>query len=281
MRKKLRKILMVCLAALVIPQLSFAASAHSKSQKGILQECSMSIGDTMPDDGDNNTARYYIGGEEVGWIIDERFHTNGTKSSYYIDPSISAADAALIELAAESWSSVVTFTRVENTRDPAEGFLISYYNPTAPAATFVSTSTDSNGHFVSWTVKFNRKHGISKGTAAHEFGHAIGLNDLTGESNSGSIMYYPKIGSVLQPKPKDLKGARVITGSHVTHTWKYKFQKADVTGSYHTIYCETCGGISASSPGRCSFGANGRCGLCGAIMLTRSPNPAPVLSIPN
>ena len=65
------KLFVYILTAIFMFQTSPYALAHSSSQEGILNKTYHST-----------YGGYYIGGEHIGWSIDEDYHTKGTTLTY-------------------------------------------------------------------------------------------------------------------------------------------------------------------------------------------------------
>lgn len=90
----------------------------------------------------------------------------------------------------------------------------------------------------------NRAKNVTSTTLAHEFGHAIGLNDLYDDQNVNKLMYGVSSRTVSSPTTSDKWGAKVITGVHTTHTWAYKYHSTTGTGqNRHVGYCTSCNGV--------------------------------------
>ena len=178
-RKFIKKFSVYILLLVMILQTSLFAFAHPASQAGILAKTYHSqYGD------------YYVGGEDVGWSIDEERHTNGTTITYTFsssDPYLTSDYMSYVTNGASRWSGTVSIVRQIVT---ATGLISTYHNLNTPYyAVFYNLGTNSAGHFTSWEIKMNRAKSLSANILAHELGHAIGLNDLYASKNSGKLMY--------------------------------------------------------------------------------------------
>ena len=126
--------------------------------------------------------------------------------------------------------------------------------------------TDSSGHYTSWKIMVNTRYSIEEETLAHEFGHAIGLYDLYEAKNKDKIMYGYRVGrTATRPTTLDKWGAKVITGAHSSHTWKYKYHSFNSFGNIHVRYCSSCQGLynSSPNPAPCTYNSSNVCTLCG------------------
>ena len=127
------------------------------------------------------------------------------------------------------------------------------------AALFYDQSCDLNSHLTYWKIKFNRNYAFTSTTAAHEFGHAYGLNDLNNSENYNKLMCGSEADrTATMLTTQDLKGFRVITGLHTSHTWAYKRVPNYPTSTpVHYKYCSQCDGykIESCSPtsGVCAY----------------------------
>lgn len=205
-------------------QSSLCVFAHPSSQEGVLAK-------TYHEE----YGRYCIGGEDIGWSIDEAYHTNGTTLTYSFsssDPFLSDVYRSFVTTGASRWSGTITI--VNRTDGSGTGEISTYNNPNTYAiANFCEYSPDNSGHLVSWKIKMNRAYDVTATTLAHEFGHAIGLNDLYENKNINKLMYGFSNCTVTSPTALDLWGAKVITGSHTSHAWGYKYWKSNSIGNMH------------------------------------------------
>ena len=110
---------------------------------------------------------------------------------------------------------------------------------------------------------------LSSKVLAHEFGHAIGLKDLSNAQNINKLMYGYSNGTATAPALADIWGAKVITGVHTTHTWGYRLI-AGALGNSHQKYCTACNGLNPYVQ-RCTYGTDNRCTVCGYGRQTVAP----------
>lgn len=197
------------LAVVLMLQFIPCASSHSSSQEGILAKTYIA-----------SYGGYYIGGDDVGWSIDESFHTNGTIMTYSFsptDPYLTSTYKSYAINGASKWSGTVT---IQNKTDGTGTGLIRTFNNanTNTVARFCEYFADSSGHLTKWVIEMNRSYPQSATIIAHELGHAIGLNDLYASKSSGKLMYGYSSGTATGPTASDIWGAKVITGVHSSHT---------------------------------------------------------------
>lgn len=236
-------------------------SAHSSSQEGILMKT------YMPKYGG-----YYIGGEEVGWSIDEGNHPYTNIVTYRfapIDYYLTDADKQKVRTGASKWSGTATISEVDGNGMGT----VTTYNDANDSATAMCTNfnTDSNGHWGYFYLKINKAKTQTATTYAHEFGHALGLNDLYNSSNKNKLMYGQSDRTVSSPTSLDIWGAKVITGQHTSHTWKYKYYDTISSGNRHVKYCGSCNGYAQIA--NCSYNSSNVCRLCGRGASTSSVIP--------
>jgi len=250
----------ICFAlCLVIVALMICSSqgniidAHTTSQSTVLD------GYTYTDS--SGGTYYYLGGEPVGWSIDEGYHTNGTIVTYSFDDSDAYLTSSLKNTfinGASLWSGVVSFVNSTS----GTGIVSTVYNSSSVIASFENYSADSNGHLTHWSIKLNRYYTQTPRIIAHELGHVIGLNDLYSTFNSDKLMFGFSSGSATAPTLQDIWGAKVILGIHTSHSWDYRYSYTDSSGvKYHVNYCTDCAGIGLMV-NRCVF-IGDTCRICG------------------
>lgn len=206
------------------------------------------------------------GGEDVGWNVDASCHTNGTALTYSFDSYnqyLTPACKSAVNNGAKMWSGIVTITN--KTDGTGTGGICTYPGTQGSAIARFNNPRTVSGHLVSWEIQINtvRVSSINDIIMAHEFGHAIGLIDLRETRNRQKLMYgnYDNWTST-GLTDSDKWGARVITGSHSTHSFGYSFYQTDAnSANWHKYYCTACGGIK--STGKCTYGTNNRCKMCG------------------
>lgn len=261
-RNSIFKSVICIFVAVLMVTITPVVSAHMTSHEGIL------AGYYYYDaDGD---AHYCIGGEDVGWSIDEYYHTNGTNLTYSFsnsDPYLTDTYAykSYVTNGASRWSGTVTI--VNKTDGSGTGLICTHEDAnTVRLARFFDVTVDPYRHFDSWTISMNRMAPLSPAILAHEFGHAIGLVDLYADQNSNKLMYqYIGDTNVSMPTALDKWGAKVITGVHTSHTWGYKYHSTTTSGNNrHVNYCTGCNGFPVQKViANCVYNANNVCRLCG------------------
>lgn len=204
-------------------------------------------------DGEGSTS---VGGELMGWKINETCHTNGTSFLFRFDSTtnggFTSTQKTNIRNGLYLWvSSPFTFSETNN----STGVIV--YSPSLSASTPVTLfmQHDSSGHITAWTMYVNPTYATTV-RIAREFGHIIGLNNLTSTLNKNKIMYSGTDGTATAPHTQDKWGAKVITGYHSSHTWTYEYS----TLSKHLKKCTKCGGYKTEG---CTYNSSGYCTKCG------------------
>ena len=141
MKRKVIPITIVCVLAVALAfQIVPYAFAHPSSQEGILAKSYH-----------EEYEGYYVGGEDVGWSIDEGYHTNGTTLTYSFDstdPYLTNTYKSYVTEGASRWSGTVTITN--KTDGSGTGQISTFYNPYIPVvAMFTEYSSDGSGHLIS------------------------------------------------------------------------------------------------------------------------------------
>lgn len=162
---------------------------------------------------------------------------------------------------ANLWSGIVNI--VNKADGTGTGTIKTDYTPGSGVAaqTYEFVTDPNTGHLYSWTIEINRAYPVTSVTLAHEFGHAIGLNDLYDSTNSNKLMYYHEVRTATAPTTSDAWGAQVITGAHSSHTWGYKYHSTDSVWNRHVKYCTSCNGLSTEVE-QCTYDANNVCIKC-------------------
>lgn len=255
MKKHIRSIIAAALCLLVLMG-SIASYAHTTSQSGILAKTYMPI-----------YGGYYIGGENVGWSIDEDYHTNGKRQTYRFAANFPDEYKGLVRDAADAWSAVVKFEEdFNNGKCLVETTYVYPIDGGMPyRAKVTGRYADANGHLTSCKLLINLYYPVEISTVTHEFGHVIGLNDLYSNMNRNKIMFgtYEER-TVSTPQSLDIWGAKVITGQHSSHNWGYKYHSFDSNGNKHIKYCTQCKGLPHTQViESCSYDSSGKCIKCG------------------
>lgn len=178
---------------------------------------------------------YYVGGESVGWSIDEDAHNGGTCMNYLWksdDACLTASRKAIVRMGAAKWEPCGTI-EYSSGESYYEGGLIGTFDGgiSNTVAKFYDYVSDSDGHLRTWKIDINWRKNATSTTLAHEFGHAWGLNDLYSSFNSNKLMYGYSTRTATNPTSTDIKGFNVITGLHTSHL----FNTSGV--------CIVCGGL--------------------------------------
>jgi len=207
----------------LLPLVTAPAGAHPASQKNILQSNKIT---------QYGNGIYYVGGETVGWSIDEGYHRGSSTSMAYrivtTDVWFTPARKSMVQQGAAKWSTYGNVYESSN----AIGVVYAYNGGTSSTiASFGEYTVDSSGHFTQWRIKINKDRNATAANLAHEFGHAFGLNDLYESKNNNKLMYAYSSGTATAPTAVDGKGFSVITGGHTSHAF----------GSDYACY--VCGGI--------------------------------------
>ena len=247
MKKKLSTFLVL---AVMFAFSNVIVSAHSSSQKGILME-----------NYHTEKSKYYIGGEEVGWWLDEDNHPFTNIITYRfapIDYYMTASDKQKVREGASRWSGTVSIYEVDT---DGMGTVLTYTDANSSVvAQCANYKTDSNGHWGYFELRINKAKTQTEATYAHEFGHAIGLKDLYTSSNRNKLMYGVESRTVSNPTSIDKWGAKVITGQHTSHSWSYRYYDTVANGNRHVKYCTSCNGFAAIAS--CIYNANNVCKFC-------------------
>ena len=234
----MRKRILVCMAVLFILAIQHASiNAHPSTQAHLLGNYSHCHYDEF------GTPVFVsgLGGEHVKWGIHEDHHTNGTSLYYRFasQTSPSAANQMKVTTGATYWRECGGYiTNVGTAYVPGAvvGLVEDIYDSRLQMVAGVTCNNgddDSMGHRIRWKLHINTYYSqyFSNATIAHEFGHAYGLNDLYSAANKDTLMYGISDRTVVAPqRSSDIKGWRVITGRHTTHT----FNSAG--------FCTDCGG---------------------------------------
>lgn len=153
------------------------------------------------------------GSENDQWILDINNHAGSKNISYKIDTSsVNTTYAGYVTEGASRWNSVgpVSFSQSSTN---FKGEISAYNDPDTSTVAYFGNYQSSNGHLTSWRIFLNitnlEKKTVEgrKVTMAHEFGHAIGLNDLKDSNNIGVLMYGYSDRNATYPTAADKAGA--------------------------------------------------------------------------
>ncbi|QNK57709.1 hypothetical protein [Paenibacillus sp. PAMC21692] len=157
----------------------------------------------------------FLGSELLGYVVDCNNHQSSSTFNYNAT-GLDATYLGYTTTGASSWSGTVTINSSFSIL--AQGYYSTYSDPdTSTVAAFYDYSSNSSGHLTTWRIKNNkskmdgRTASANNGTAAHELGHAIGLNDLYGSPNSGKLMYGYSTRTTTVPTSSDITGATEAT----------------------------------------------------------------------
>jgi len=148
------------------------------------------------------------------WVILlNAIHQASNSFTYKISNSSFSSN---ISAGASKWSGTVT---ISLNLTSAQGTITDYTDPNSSINAYATDYvSDSKGHFTNWGIYLNKSNMIFRTNAAndttlaHEFGHAIGLRDLTASSNSNKLMYgYANTRTVSSPQSADITGAKEAT----------------------------------------------------------------------
>ena len=184
-------------------------------------------------------------GESIGWSIKEDNHSNSSNITYKFnssDRNMTDAYKTIIRSGASKWSSYGSISESSS----GTGTLQTFEDPNSPnIALFYDQSCDSNSHLTFWRIQFNRAMNFTAVTAAHEFGHAFGLNYLYNSENYDKLMCGKELyRTATIPTTQDVKGFKVIIGQHTSHTWTAYTRVPGYSTSIpvHWRYCTVCDG---------------------------------------
>lgn len=188
----------------------------------------------------HNQSGWVTGGEYVAWVYVSISHTNSNNLLYKFnesDPYFSTSNNPnyrnFIIQGAALWTNYSDITVSQSSS--AVGEVLTYTSSSdGYNAKFYDQKADFSGHLTGWKIGMNRSNTPNAISMAHEFGHAIGLDDLSGLANTNKLMYGSASTTAIYPTAFDKWGAHVITGIH-THSsnsnWVQSFYFKDTSGS--------------------------------------------------
>ena len=235
--KNIFKLLSCILLGVMMLQITPCAFAHTTTQEGILAQTYY-----------KNKDRYFFGGDDVGWSIDELYHTNGKNITYSFASDLNSTYKNYAIDGAAKWSDIVTITNKPDGLGAGTICMINDIKEEYVARTD-SYVTDKKGHLTSWKITINQAYSnqVSDVVLAHEFGHVIGLKDLYAAKSINKLMYYNTGTTTTVPTSYDKWGAKMITGQHTQHTWAYKYYSTNGRTTSHVECCIYCNGYRVSS----------------------------------
>ncbi|MBQ0138932.1 MAG: hypothetical protein KBT36_06530, partial [Kurthia sp.] len=157
-------------------------------------------------------------GESYGYWIDCKNHSGNAFIQYNLGP-MSSTYTNYVTGGETKWNNTGV---VAINKAPAysPNFIHTYSDKNSSAnASFYDYTSNSSGHLTKWSIRMNtanmdgRTPELNKTTLAHEFGHVIGLNDLTQSKNSVYLMYGYATRSVTGPTSTDITGANKALGN--------------------------------------------------------------------
>lgn len=191
--------------------------------------------------------------EANGWGITENQHfgTGTPTFAYYFsfEGSITEKQKEYIRNGANKWGTRINATEVDSI-DSESVSHVKWTTFTSQKEVVASTTplfaANSAGHIKQWKMAINLTYASSFNTrtAAHEFGHVVGLNDLYNVTNANKLMYGSQTGSASAPQSADIMGYNVITGKHSDHsnlTGYTRPAEMPSTTPVHRRQCRTCG----------------------------------------
>jgi len=158
----------------------------------------------------------YPGAEILGYSVDCNNH-QANNSFTYSYHGLLGSYTQYVTSGVSKWSGTVSIS-YKTSPLLSQGAVSVYTDPdTSTVAEFYNYSSNSSGHLTSWEIRFNksimdgRTTTKNETTAAHEFGHAIGLNDLKHSTNQSQLMYGYSDRTATAPSTKDIIGAKEAT----------------------------------------------------------------------
>ncbi len=220
------------------------ANAHSTSQDGILESYVHPV-----------YGYECIGSEDIGWSVDEKYHSN-TVTIYYFFDNVSNINMQNIRAGVQKWIPWVTFQESSAGTGRFADYDFERSDINASFKNYAEGTNADTGHISTWEIHLNTNIDVNMNAVivAHELGHVIGLNDLYSNHNQNKLMYYSDASTATAPTELDLWGAKVILGIHNTHSFdEYRYWGKDTNGNhYHVQYCSDCNGNRATRA-RCAF----------------------------
>lgn len=155
------------------------------------------------------------GSESIGWRLHCTNSSNGhigiASLTYKYSPNLSSSYKDYTSTGATRWNltGIVNISESSN----SQNVIFQYNDPNVSTRAYVRSYTFGN-HKSRWDINYNHAKmkdsapSTNNGTATHEFGHTIGLVDLTSSSNTNKLMYGTTARTVNFPQFADMEGAR-------------------------------------------------------------------------
>lgn len=285
MKKRICIALMFCVLLSVFS--CFSSSAHSVNQSAQL--------DTYYD----GYGFLCVGGESIGWGIDETVHLGGYNVVYRFG-SLSSTYKTMFEQAIAHWENATAAEFTEGTLFTASGTVKADTGISQIAIFDPIEVDDTTGHITEWEIRINTNMNPDVVDLMHEIGHIFGIVDLFSYSNRDKLMYaFDEDATATGLTQNDIKGFNVITGIHNSHTWKYtnanrvcvvcdgvktqsrNYKWTQYTNATHKGTCSSTGEVvyeahtyyTNTSTGVCS-----RCGYRGNSIEINSSHDNPLLN---
>lgn len=154
------------------------------------------------------------GSEAKGYMVDSEQLRE--KKATFNTSALDAEYKSYVTGGAKLWNDtgVVTFKQSKNS--PNRMYTYNDKN-TNVAGLCARTGVSANGKILVFEIRLNKYHfkkmgkKLNKALVAHEFGHALGLEDLYNDCNRGQIMNGSSRRTAIKPSAKDIKGAKYAT----------------------------------------------------------------------
>lgn len=167
-----------------------------------------------PNTANAHTTACAPGGELLGYRVNctSPGHA-GTRNITYRFSGVPARYRSFTATGAARWNNtgVVSISQAVSSPNVVETYTD---NNTSTVASVASVYNAVTRHKTRWTMRYNetnmvfRSDAQNNGTAAHEFGHTIGLADLYNSANINRLMYGYSSRTTGVPTNTDITGAR-------------------------------------------------------------------------